>query len=124
MGTIGSNVADDVFQVPDFTHSVTHRRKSPGRENEHREFVEPEAPQETSIIAIPVPHEGTGRDVGNDAIRLDDTQRFFLRLATPPVIPDVSIGDEIIWRDVTFRVVHVTDWVGYFDVLTQRQSVR
>ena len=122
MGTIADTVADAVFQQASFIHTVTHRRNSPGEENEHREYVEPGEPAETEVTAIPVPRDGTEREIGNDAIREDDTQRFFIRIETPAVIPDMSIGDEIDWRGVTFRVVHVTDWQGYFDVLTQRQG--
>ena len=122
MGTIADTVADAVFQQASFIHNVTHRRNSPGEYNEHREYVEPGEPAETEVTAIPVPRDGTEREIGNDAIREDDTQRFFIRIETPAVIPDMSIGDEIDWRGVTFRVVHATDWQGYFDVLTQRQG--
>ena len=122
MGTIADTVADAVFQQASFIHTVTHRRNSPGEYNEHREYVEPGEPAETEVTAIPVPRDGTEREIGNDAVREDDTQRFFIRIETPAVIPGMSIGDEIDWRGVTFRVVHATDWQGYFDVMTQRQG--
>lgn len=104
-----------------FLESATFILQTDGRRNEHGEWVPGEIIEnEVRLITHPIPEES--RDTVPEGYRLKDLRFFYTKEDLQPTEEDRNQGDEIRYMGTTYRIISVKDWVGFREILGNREE--